>query len=712
MYQLLQNLKDGETSIVEAPAPALNDNSVIIDTSVSLISMGTEKMLVNFGKSSYLNKARQQPEKVKMVFDKVKTDGLFPTFEAVKSKLDKPIPLGYSNVGIVREVGKNVLGISVGQRVLSNGPHADVVRVNKNLISLIPDDVDDESAVFTVIASIGLQGVRLSRPTLGEKFVVFGVGLIGLLTVQLLKANGCQVLAIDLDSKKLKLAEKFGAKICDLSQNTDPVKSAYNFSNGIGVDGVIITTSTNSNDPIAQSAEMSRKQGRIILVGTAGLNLKRELFYEKELTFQVSCSYGPGRYDNNYEELGQDYPIAYVRWTEQRNFESVLEMISNNLINLKPLISEHIKFEDAPQIYENLSSDKTKLGIILDYKTEKNADLKRIINIKSSSNIKINKNKPVLGFIGAGNYASRTLIPLFKKLDTNLNTIVTSGGVNSTIQGKKFGFTNASTDINSILNNKLIDTAVIASRHDSHALYVEKLLLAGKNVFVEKPLAINLNELNALKKLYIEINKEKKKPQLMVGFNRRFAPHIKKMKSLINNINEPKSIIMTMNAGYIPSNHWTQDGLLGGGRIIGEACHYIDLMRFLVGRKIISFHAEKMGNNKSINLTEDKTFIILNFEDGSHGVIIYLANGSNKFPKERIEIFTAGKILQLDNFKKLKGFGWKGFNKLNLWKQDKGQLNCISSFIDSTQSGLPPIPIDELFETSLVTIEVANLLRK
>ena len=712
MYQLLQNLKDGETSIVEAPAPALNDNSVIIDTSVSLISMGTEKMLVNFGKSSYLNKARQQPEKVQMVFDKVKTDGLFPTFEAVKSKLDKPIPLGYSNVGIVREVGKNVLGISVGQRVLSNGPHADIVRVNKNLISLIPDDVDDDSAVFTVIASIGLQGVRLLKPTLGEKFVVFGVGLIGLLTVQLLKANGCQVLAIDLDSKKLKLAEKFGAKICDLSQNTDPVQSALNFSNGIGVDGVIITTSTNSDDPITQSAEMSRKQGRIILVGTAGLNLKRELFYEKELTFQVSCSYGPGRYDNSYEELGQDYPIAYVRWTEQRNFESVLEMISNNLINLKPLISERIEFEDAPQIYENLSTDKTKLGIILDYKKEKDVDLKRIVNIDSSNNIKINENKPVLGFIGAGNYASRTLIPLFKRLDTNLNTIVTSGGVNSTIQGKKFGFINASTDIDSILNNKLIDTAVVATRHDSNALYTKKLLLAGKNVFVEKPLAINLNELNALKKLYLELNKEEKKPQLMVGFNRRFAPHINKMKSLINNINEPKSIIMTMNAGYIPSNHWTHDNLLGGGRIIGEACHYIDLMRFLVGRKIISFNAEKMGKNKSINLTEDKTFIILNFEDGSHGVIIYLANGSNKFPKERIEIFTAGKILQLENFKKLRGFGWKGFNKLNLWKQDKGQINCISSFIDSIQSGLPLIPIDELFETSQITIEVANLLRK
>jgi len=712
MHQLLQNLNNGETSIIEAPAPAINDNSVIIDTSISLISMGTEKMLVNFGKSTYLNKARQQPEKVKMVFDKVKTDGLLPTFEAVKAKLDQPIPLGYSNVGIVREVGMNVSGISIGQRVISNGPHADVVRVNKNLIALIPDNVDDESAVFTVIASIGLQGVRLARPTLGEKFVVFGVGLIGLITVQLLKANGCQVFAIDLDSNKLKLAKKFGATICDLSKNIDPVKSALNFSNGIGVDGVIITTSTESNDPITQSAEMSRKQGRIILVGTAGLNLKRELFYEKELTFQVSCSYGPGRYDNNYEGLGQDYPIAYVRWTEQRNFESILEMISNNLVNLKPLISDNIKFEDAPKIYENLASDKSKLGIIINYGSKKNLDLKRTININHINSIKKFKDKPTIGFIGAGNYASRVLIPLFKKLNVNLNTVVTSSGINSSIQGKKHSFINVSSNIESILSNKSIDTVVIATQHDSHAQFAEKSLLAGKNVFIEKPLAINNNELQTLKKVYFEASKENQMPQLMVGFNRRFAPHIKKMKTLIESINEPKSIIMTMNVGHIPSNHWTQDTIIGGGRIIGEACHYIDLMRFLIGKKITSFQAKKMGNNKSIDITEDKTFITLNFEDGSHGVIIYLANGSNKFPKERIEIFTAGKVLQLDNFKRLKGFGWNGFNKLNLWTQNKGQLNCINSFIDSIQSGKPAIAIDELFEVAKVTIEIANSLRK
>ena len=712
MHQLLQNLKDGETSIIEAPTPVLNDDSVIIETSVSLVSMGTEKMLVNFGKSSYLNKALQQPEKVKMVFNKVKTDGLLPTIEAVNAKLNQPIPLGYSNVGIVKEIGKNVSGVNIGQRVISNGPHADIVRVNKNLISLIPDNVDDETAVFTVIASIGLQGLRLAKPTLGEKFVVFGVGLIGLITVQLLKANGCQVLAIDLDSKKLEIAEKFGAKICDLSKNIDPIKSALNFSNGIGVDGIIITTSTDSNDPISQSAEMSRKQGRIILVGTAGLNLKRELFYEKELTFQVSCSYGPGRYDNDYEVLGQDYPIAYVRWTEKRNFESILEMMSDNLINLKPLISDNIKFEDAPKIYKNLALDKSKLGIIINYNSKKSLNLKGIINIDNLDHKKVIKDRPTLGFIGAGNYGSRVLIPIFKRLNTNLDTIVTSGGINSSIQGKRHGFASASSNIESIISNKSIDTVVIATQHDTHAEYTEKLLLAGKNVFVEKPLAINNSELEKLKKVYLEISKENKIPQLMVGFNRRFAPHTMKMKKLISNISEPKSIIMTMNSGHIPSSHWTQNVKIGGGRIIGEACHYIDLMRFLVGKKITSFHAQKMGNNKSIGITEDKTFITLNFEDGSHGVIIYLANGSNKFPKERIEIFTAGKVLQLDNFIKLKGFGWKGFNKLNLWTQNKGQLNCINSFIDSIQSGKPAIAIDELFEVAKVTIEIANSLRK
>lgn len=710
MHHLLQNLKNGDTSIIEAPNPILIDNNLIIKTLVSLVSIGTEKMLTNFGKASYLEKAIQQPEKVKMVFDKLKNDGLLTTFESVKSKLDQPITLGYSNVGIIKEIGDGQTKFSIGQRVVSNGPHADLVRVNKNLCAAIPDNVSNNTAAFTVLASIGLQGIRLAKPSLGEKFVVIGVGLIGLLTVQLLKANGCQVLAIDPDDRKLEKAKKFGSEICN-PNITDPVNFGLGFSNGNGVDGVIVCASTKSDELIAQAAKMSRKRGRIILVGVTGLKLNRDHFYEKELTFQVSCSYGPGRYDKDYEELGNDYPIGYVRWTEQRNFEAVLEMMSKGLINVDSLITDEVDFNDSPKIYNDLISDNAKLGIILNYNEKKAYQPKFTIEL-NTKNIYKNNNTPVFAFIGAGNYASRKLIPIFKTFKIQLDTIVTSGGLNSSIQGKKFGFKNASTDFKSIIKNESISSIVIATRHNSHAELTYESLRAGKNVFVEKPLALDQQSLKKIEDIFFVNNKIDKQPILMVGFNRRFAPQIYKIKELIQGLREPKSVIMTMNAGFLPEDHWSHDVFKGGGRIVGEACHYIDLMRYIVGHKIINFQVSKMGKNESISVTEDKAIITLNFADGSHGVINYLANGSNKFPKERIEIFSEGKILQLDNFKKLKGYGWKSFRKMNLWHQDKGQKNCIKSFISSLENGTPAIPYDELFEVANVTIEIAQNLKK
>ena len=710
MHHLLQNLKNGDTSIIEAPNPILIDNNLIIKTLVSLVSIGTEKMLTNFGKASYLEKAIQQPEKVKMVFDKLKNDGLLTTFESVKSKLDQPITLGYSNVGIIKEIGDGQTKFSIGQRVVSNGPHADLVRVNKNLCAAIPDNVSNNTAAFTVLASIGLQGLRLAKPSLGEKFVVIGVGLIGLLTIQLLKANGCQVLAIDPDDKKLEIAKKLGSEICN-PNIIDPINSGLSFSNSNGVDGVIVCASTKSDELIAQAAKMSRKRGRIILVGVAGLKLNRDHFYEKELTFQVSCSYGPGRYDTDYEELGNDYPIGYVRWTEQRNFEAVLEMMSKGLINVDSLITDEVDFNDSPKIYNDLISDNAKLGIILNYNEKKAYQPKFTIEL-NTKNIYKNNNTPVFAFIGAGNYASRKLIPIFKTFKIQLDTIVTSGGLNSSIQGKKFGFKNASTDFKSIIKNESISSIVIATRHNSHAELTYESLRAGKNVFVEKPLALDQQSLKKIEDIFFVNNKIDKQPILMVGFNRRFAPQIYKIKELIQGLREPKSVIMTMNAGFLPEDHWSHDVFKGGGRIVGEACHYIDLMRYIVGHKIINFQVSKMGKNESISVTEDKAIITLNFADGSHGVINYLANGSNKFPKERIEIFSEGKILQLDNFKKLKGYGWKSFRKMNLWHQDKGQKNCIKSFISSLENGTPAIPYDELFEVANVTIEIAQNLKK
>ena len=696
-------------SLIEAPVPSVSSSSLLVNTQASLISSGTERMLVGFGKASYFDKARQQPDKVKMVLEKVTTDGFMTTVDAVRSKLAQPLPLGYCNVGVVSEVGAGVGGFKAGDRVVSNGPHADVVKVPKNLCARIPNVVDDESASFVVVASIGLQGVRLAEPTLGESFVVTGAGLIGLLTVQLLRAQGCRVLAIDFDEDKLALARQFGAETCNPAYGEDPVASGMAFSRGRGVDGVIITASTKSNDPVTQAAHMCRKRGRIILVGVTGLELSRADFYEKELKFQVSCSYGPGRYDPEYEDKGQDYPLAFVRWTEQRNFEAVLDMLAGGQLDVKPLISHRFAFEDAQQAYQTLTEDKAGLGILLQYTS---ADESRAISkVKLNTDINFNLAKPVMGFIGAGNYASRMLIPAFKAAGAQFHTLATAGGINSVVHGEKAGFAEASTDTTAMLANPEINTVAIVTRHDSHARFVTQALEAGKHVFVEKPLAIDFAGLGLVETAYQANLEEGKGSHLMVGFNRRFSPQVQKMKALLEPVKEPKSFIMTMNAGAIPADHWTQDNAVGGGRIIGEACHFIDLMRYLAGSEIVSVQARRMGDHPGVPVAEDKASITLGFADGSFGTILYLANGASSFPKERVEVFAAGGVLQLDNFRKLRGFGWNGFKKMNLWKQDKGQRACAAAFLEGIQTGNPAIPADEIFEVARVSLEIAEQLR-
>ena len=594
MKQIIQDMAKGGTTIAEAPAPQLSRNTLIINTSVSLISAGTERMLVDFSKANYLQKARQQPDKVKMALEKISTDGLMTTIDAINSKLAQPISLGYSNVGVIVEAGANVEGFEAGDRVVSNGLHADMVKVPQNLCARIPDTVDDDAASFVVVASIGLQGIRLAEPTLGESFVVAGVGLIGLLTVQLLRAQGCRVLAIDFDDEKLKLARQFGAETCNLGAGEDPISAGMTFSQNRGVDGVIITASTKSNDPVTQAARMSRKRGRIILVGVTGLELNRSDFYEKELSFQVSCSYGPGRYDPEYEERGQDYPLPFVRWTVQRNFEAVLDLMACGQLDVKPLISHRFAFEQAPEAYAKLTEDKSSLGILLDYTSEDASRAERKVRLSGDDNFE--KSKPIMGFIGAGNYASRVLIPAFKAAGAQFHTIVTAGGINSVVHGEKTGFVDASTDPQDMLANADINTIAIATRHDTHAQFVAQALQAGKHVFVEKPLAIDSSELELVEAAYEYAQETGKGAQVMVGFNRRFSPQVQKIKALLKPVKEPKSFIMTMNAGTIPENHWTQDINVGGGRIIGEACHYIDLMRFLAGSEMVSLQARRIGN--------------------------------------------------------------------------------------------------------------------
>jgi predicted dehydrogenase/threonine dehydrogenase-like Zn-dependent dehydrogenase len=705
MKQILQNIANGETQLVEVPCPQAKNGHLLISTIKSLVSVGTERMLIDFGKSGWVAKARSQPDKVKMVLNKVKTDGLMTTVDTVRSKLDQPLPLGYCNVGIVQDSGNT--RYKVGTRVVSNGHHAEVVRVLKNLCAEIPDNVDDETAAFTVLAAIAMQGIRIANPTIGESVVVTGLGLIGLITVQILRANGCRVLGIDLDTSKCELAREFGAETVDLSQGESPLDKANVFSRGRGVDVVIITASSKSNEPVSQAATMSRKRGRIVLVGVVGLEFSRADFYEKEISFQVSCSYGPGRYESGYEEKGNDYPVGFVRWTEQRNFEAVLDLMSSGAINMQPLISHRYDIDDAINAYKCLD-DRSALGILLNYTANSEELLaKKIVSIRSADIYA--KQDAVCGFIGGGNYASRMLIPAFKKAGAKLDTLLTSRGVSAVHHGKKNDFANASTDMSQLLNNDTINTVVIATQHYLHTEQVVLSLNAGKNVFVEKPLALSQLELDSIEEAY---NAKKGKCRIMVGYNRRFAPHIVKMKSLLANVAEPKTFIMTMNAGAIPAEHWTQDPSVGGGRIIGEACHYIDLMRFLTGSKIVDFSATCMDSAPGVDVNEDKASITLTFKDGSFGTIHYLANGGSVFPKERVEVFCDNAVLQMDNYRLLTGFGWPGFKKMKLVKQDKGQKACAKAFIESIVHGKEsPIPYEEVIESSRISIEVANSLR-
>jgi len=710
MKQVLQNLKDGSTEAIEIPCPHVVMGQLLIRTTRSLISAGTERMMVDFGKANPIDKARQQPDKVRMVLEKIKTDGLMPTLDAVRNKLDQPLPLGYCNVGVVLETGKGVAGFEIGDRIASNGKHAEVVSVPVNLCAHIPDSVSDNEAAFTVLGAIALQGIRLVQPTLGEAVVVTGLGLIGQLTVQLLRAHGCRVLGIDFNAARLALAKSFGAEVVNLGVGEDPVNAAERFSRGRGVDAVLVTAATKSSEPMHQAALMCRKRGRIVLVGVTGLELSRDDFFKKELTFQVSASYGPGRYDPNYEEKGQDYPVGFVRWTEQRNLEAVLDMMASGRLDVKPLISHRFSLDQTEAAYAVVGGAEPSMGILLEYPTvlEKSdavaraATVQLIANVHAKTGVAKN-NAPSVAFVGSGNYATGVLIPAFKDAGAHLATVASSAGVSGVHAGKKFGFDETTTDTASLFNNRKVDALVITTRHDSHAGFVLQALTADKHVFVEKPLCLTLGELAQIEGEMDRRASLAMTPIVMVGFNRRFAPQVQKISSLLKGVTGPKSFVMTVNAGTIAAEHWTQDPEVGGGRIIGEACHFIDLLRFMAGSRIASHHVTKMDSQSGDSVT-----ISLRFEDGSMGVVHYLANGSKAFPKERLEVFAAGRVLQLDNFRKLKGFGWPGFSRMNLWRQDKGQKACAVAFIKAIAQGGPaPIPFDEIVEVARVSIEVA-----
>ncbi|GAB4044461.1 bi-domain-containing oxidoreductase [Spirosoma jeollabukense] len=704
MKQLIQNLKTGETRLEDVPAPQLRPGQVLIQTRLSLVSLGTERMLVEFGRASLLAKARQQPERMKQVLEKVKTDGAIPTLKAVFRKLNQPIPLGYCNVGTVLALGDGVTDLRIGDRVASNGPHAEIVCVPRHLVAPVPGNVPDEAAVFTIVGAIGLQGIRLLNPTLGETVVVIGLGLIGLLTADLLRINGCRVIGVDIDEAKCQLAEKKGIFTINPTTGTDPVAGVLSSTNGVGVDGVIITASSSTDEIIAQAAQMSRKRGRIVLIGVVGLTLNRAEFYEKELTFQVSCSYGPGRYDDAYEQQGRDYPIAHVRWTENRNFDAILRLMATGQLDVKPLISDKVPFAEYNTIYGSLEASH-RIAALLSYPDQ--VDLSPTIRLRDPV---YSRSSGTVGIIGAGNFTDATLLPALKASGANLKIIASASGLNATLLARKYGVSQSTSAYRQILDDPAVDLCVITTRHNSHARLVIEALQVGKHVFVEKPLAIYEHEMAPI------IDAQQTSGRMVwVGFNRRFSLHAQKMKSLLGGTRSdelPMNVVVTVNAGFVDASSWVHDRAIGGGRLLGEACHFVDLITYLTGSTVARVCMNAMGWQPAE--TSDSASMLLRYENGATGVINYFSNGSKAYAKERVEVYSQGRTLILDNFRQLTGYGFRGFSSQS-GQQDKGHNEQMKRLIEQLRSDEKKqslLPFADSVNTTQTTLAALHSLRE
>ncbi len=699
MKQIIQDLKSGATLLEEVPVPQVKSGAILIKTSRTLVSLGTERMLVEFGKANFISKARQQPDKVKQVLDKIHTDGLRPTINAVFNKLGQPMPLGYCNVGKVVAVGRGVTEFSIGDRVASNGPHAEYVCIPQNLAAKVPDNVSDDEAAFTVIGSIGLQGIRNLNPQLGETIVVTGLGLVGLVTAQLLKANGCNVIGLDFDQQKVDLAQQKGILALNPGTGVDPVGFVEEQTNGVGADGVIITASAKTDEVIHQACEMSRKRGRIILVGVVGMNMRRDDFYKKELTFQVSCSYGAGRYDEEYEQKGHDYPLPYVRWTEKRNFQTILNAISNGGLDVKSLITEVVDLKDYEQIYGDMRKRGSIASII---KYPESVERNTVVKVADKS---FSAGQGKIGIIGAGNYTSSTVVPCLNKANAPIKYIASAGGLNAKVLAKKAGAELATSDYHEILEDDEVGMVIVTTRHNLHAKMVTEALQAKKSVFVEKPLCLNEEELDEIIQAYHSAGSG---VTLTVGFNRRFSPFAQKLKSMVGD--GPKNIIATMNAGFIPPEMWVHDLEVGGGRIIGEACHFIDLCSYLAGSRVKSVCMNAMGENPEENT--DNATLLLQYENGTNAVINYFSNGSKSYQKERVEVFSQERVFILDNWRKLTGYGSKGFSKKS-GSMDKGQETEFGLLTERMKTGGESlIPFESLVNTTRATFAAIRSLKE
>jgi predicted dehydrogenase/threonine dehydrogenase-like Zn-dependent dehydrogenase len=731
MKQLLQNLRTGETEVVEVPVPTPQSGEVLVKTGASLVSAGTERMLVDFAEKNLLGKARSRPDLVRQVVDKAQREGLLTTIDAALNRLDQPLPLGYSSAGTVVGLGNGVQGIHVSQRVACGGGnyavHAEYVCVPKNLVTPLPDQVDFESAAFTTLGAIAMHGFRLAETQIGERVAVIGLGLLGLLAVQIAVAAGCQVFGIDLDERRVALAQEMGAAAYLRAEAQEAAKS---FSRGRGCDAVLICADTRSSDPVELAGAIARDRARVVAIGAVGLNLPRKVYFSKELTFLNSRSYGPGRYDPSYEEAGHDYPIGYIRWTEGRNMEAFVDLLGANRIDVIPLISHRFPIDQAPEAYRMITGKTQQpfLGVLLTYPNELGKESlaaqrlsSRIETVSAPTGAIEAASTCRLGVLGAGSFATSILLPVLRGVPgVNLVGIASASGMSAQHAAKRFGFTYASGDESELINDPAINTIAVLTRHDLHARQVLAALSAGKHVFCEKPLAIHPEELDEIEKFFSQVVQRRPDtgaaqatpcPVLTAGYNRRFAPLAIKLKAFFSRRTEPFAAHYRVNAGSLPPDHWLHNPLVGGGRIIGEACHFVDFLTFLAGEPPISVSVNALPDGGSYQ--EDNVVMSFTFSDGSIGMVTYLANGDKAFPKERIEVFSGGRVGVLDDYRTLTLLkdGQKRVYQSRL-RQDKGHRAEWEAFASTiTGTGSIPIPYQQLFSVTRATFAAVKALR-
>ncbi len=704
MKQLIKNNKTGELAVKEVPAPHLGKNSILVRNRYSAVSVGTESSSVEIAKKNLIQKARSRPAEFRKVMELMKREGVLSAYRKAMSKLELPAPLGYSSAGEVVEAGKGVKGFQSGDRVACGGcGHAEIIAVPRNLCVKVPDGVSFKEAAFTTIGSIAMQGVRQAGVKLGERVVVIGLGIVGQITLQLIEAAGGNPTGIDIDKDIVDFTTNLGYRVFHRKEESLPDR-IRSLTGGLGADSVIITAGTSSNDPVEFASSILRDRGRMTVVGAVRMDIPREPFYMKELSMNLSRSYGPGRYDVNYEQKGQDYPVGYVRWTENRNMAAVLELLEKGKINIEKLITDSFPFSRAPSAYDKMErAESPVIGTLLEYGVD--AGTSRTINLESAGKRKIVSGEVQIGFIGAGSYAQNFLLPnLARHGEIAFRGLSTATGMNADHLGRKYGFQYVTTEAERIFDDHEVNCVFIATRHDLHARFVVAGLEAGKHVFVEKPLAICEEELERVREAYQESD-----GTLMVGFNRRFSPHLKKTMKFFRDNPGPKAINYRINAGFLPREHWLHDAEVGGGRIVGEACHFVDLCNFITGSQLKGMSVEVMDTGREDIPSEDTSLISLKYRDGSVAAVSYLSNGNSRLPKERIEIFGNGSSVVIEDFKKSKFYRGNRSRKFRMRKQDKGQKNEIDEYIGMVRRGGQLIPAEELFEVTDIMLRLRKM---